>query len=327
MPNISGKKSQRPFLYRSLASYLREIFGRPIRKVPVDPGFGCPNRDGTLSREGCAFCHPESFVPQGARSEADPVSRVRGWRDRNPREPFIVYLQAGTGTYADHDRFGSLVNNLLDIPGAEGLFIATRPDCVDERIMEILEPWLFRKLIWLELGLQSAHDRTLGILGRGHDAADFTAAREMAGRFGVPVLAHVILGLPGEGTEEMIRTARFLADLDVEGVKIHHLQIIRETPMERMLEEGKVVPLSRESYPALLTAFLEELPSSMVIHRLLADAPEGLLLAPRWPEKGKVLAAVREYMEKGGHWQGRLWGKKEGRREKGEGRGNVHGFS
>ena len=320
MPNISGKKSQRPFLYRSLASYLREIFGRPIRKVPVDPGFGCPNRDGTLSRKGCAFCHPESFVPPAARSEADPVSRVLAWRGRNPREPFIVYLQAGTGTYADHDRFGALVNNLLDIPGAEGLFIATRPDCVDGGIMEILEPWLFRKLIWLELGLQSAHDRTLGILGRGHDAAAFTAASKMAGRFGVPVLAHIILGLPGEGPEEMIQTARFLADLEVEGVKIHHLQIIRKTPMARMLEEGKVVPLSWESYPALVTAFLEELPSSVVVHRLLADAPEDLLLAPRWPEKGKVLAAVREYMEKGGYWQGRVCekrrGKSEGRRSR-----------
>lgn len=310
MTSRSGKKSQRPFLYRSLASYLREIFGAPLRKVAVDPGFGCPNRDGTFSTQGCAFCHPDSFVPPGARGEPDPVNRVRQWREENPGEPFIVYLQAGSGTYADPGRFESLVSALCEIPGAAGLFVATRPDCVNEEILGVLEPWLYRRLIWLELGLQSANDRTLEILGRGHTVETFSSARVLARRLGIPVLAHVILGLPGEGPGEMLRTARFLADLEIEGVKIHHLQVIRGTAMEGMLEEGKVVPLSWESYPALLAAFLEELPSSTVVHRLLADAPDEMLVAPRWPEKAEALRVIREYMERGGHWQGRLFGKK-----------------
>jgi len=306
MTNRSGKKSQRPFLYRSLSSYLREVFGGPLRKIPVDPGFGCPNRDGTLSGKGCAFCNPESFVPPGARSGLDPVSRVRKWREENPGEPFIVYMQAGSGTYADPETFGSLVDALCDIPGAAGLFVATRPDCVDEGILRVLEPWLYRKLIWLEMGLQSAHDRTLEVIGRGHDAAAFSSARELARVFGIPVLAHVILGLPGEGPQEMLQTARFLAELGVEGVKIHHLQVIRNTAMEKMFREGKLVPLSWESYPALVSSFLEELPSETAVHRLLSDAPEEILVAPDWPEKERVLQAIREHMEKGGHWQGRL---------------------
>jgi len=301
----SGKKSQRPFLYRSLASYFREIFGKVLRKIPVDPGFGCPNRDGTFAADGCAFCNPDSFVPLRARSGYDPVGQVERWREGRENESFIVYMQAGTGTYAEPRVLGNLVNTLCSLPGAMGLFVATRPDCVDETVLKILEPWLYRRLVWLELGLQSANDQTLELLGRGHDAAAFTAARALARRFGIPVLAHVILGLPGEGVEEMVRTARYLADLDVEGVKIHHLQVIRETRMERMLTEGRVVPLSWESYPSLVTAFLEELPSSTVIHRLLSDAPAEVLIAPEWPARAKVLQAIRDHMLKGGHWQGR----------------------
>jgi len=303
----SGKKSQRPFLYRSLASYLKEVFGRVLRKVPVDPGFGCPNRDGFFSTKGCAFCNPESFVPLRASSGCDPVSQVENWQKKNKGEPFIIYLQAGSGTYADPAIFGDLVNTLCALPGAVGLFVATRPDCVNARTLKALRPWLYRKLVWLELGLQSANNRTLEALNRGHDAAAFSNARILAGEFGIPVLAHVILGLPGEEAGDMVQTARYLADLEVEGVKIHHLQVIQGTAMERMLTEGHVAPLSWEAYPSLVTAFLEELPSRTVIHRLLSDAPENVLIAPRWPARGKVLQAIREHMVKGGHWQGRFY--------------------
>ena len=305
----STKKSQRPFLYRSLASYLKEVFGRVLRKVPVDPGFGCPNRDGIFSTDGCTFCSPDSFVPPRASSGCDPVRQVEDWQLGRDGEPFIVYLQAGSGTYAEPTVFRDLVNTLCALPGAVGFFVATRPDCVNADILKALTPWLYRRLVWLELGLQSANNRTLEALNRGHDAAAFSAARVLAGRFGIPVLAHVILGLPGEEAGEMLHTARYLADLEVEGVKIHHLQVIRGTAMERMLAEGCVAPLSWESYPSLVTAFLEELPSRTVIHRLLSDAPADVLIAPQWPARGKVLQAIREHMAKGGHWQGRLYKK------------------
>jgi len=307
MTNRSGKKSQRPFLYRSLASYLRETFGKVVRKVPIDPGFGCPNRDGKISVEGCAFCNPESFVPERARSGADPLAQVMQGRKGWETEPFIAYMQAGTGTYADTAVFKDLVDALCNLPNAVGLFVGTRPDCVNGEILSILEPWLSKRLIWLEMGLQSASDETLRIINRGHDVAAFKFARELAGRAGIPVLAHVILGLPGEGPKELLGTARYLADLGVEGVKIHHLQVIRGTRMERMLTEGKVVPLDWENYPSLVADFLERLPRSMVIHRLLSDACDDLLIAPRWPERNVVLQAIREHMVRGGHWQGRLY--------------------
>lgn len=309
MTNRTGKKSQRPFIYRSLSSYLREIFGEAVRKVPVDPGYGCPNRDGSVDVGGCAFCNLESFVPAHARADPDPVNQVAEARKGKAGEPFIVYLQAGTGTYTDPVTFSQLVDRLGELPDVVGLFIGTRPDCVDEKILEVLKPWLGRKLVWLELGLQSAHDETLSVVNRGHDVKSFARTRDLARRYGVPVLAHIILGLPGEDRKKMLETADYLAELQVEGVKIHHLQVVKGTGMEKMLADGEVRPLAVDSYPDLVAAFLERLPPETVIHRIIADAPKELLIAPLWPDRARVIQSVRDHMEREGRWQGKLYRK------------------
>jgi hypothetical protein len=318
MTNRTGKKSQRPFLYRSLASYLREVFGRTLRKVSIDPGFGCPNRDGTLGEGGCAFCNMESFVPNHVQGDEDPVEQIIHAREGKEGVPFIAYIQAGTGTYTTPDRFQRMVNSICGLPGVAGLFVGTRPDCVDGEILDVLRPWLYRKLVWLELGLQSANDATLDRIGRRHDVESFTRARKLAWERGIPVLAHVILGLPGEGPEEMMGTASYLAEQKIEGVKIHHLQVIRGTGMEEMLQAGEVAPLTMDSYPGLVAGFLERLPPFTVIHRLAADALSDLLIAPQWPARGKVIEAIRRHMLEEGKWQGRLY--MEERREGESGR-------
>jgi radical SAM protein (TIGR01212 family) len=178
---------------------------------------------------------------------------------------------------------------------------------VDDDILDVLRPWLYRKLIWLELGLQSANDSTLDRIGRGHDVESFTKARELAWEKGIPVLAHVILGLPGEGQEEILATASYLAEQKVEGVKIHHLQVVRGTRMEILFRRGEVAPLTMNSYPGLVASFLERLPSFVVIHRLAADAMGDLLIAPQWPERQKIIEAIRRHMLEEGKWQGRLY--------------------
>lgn len=307
MTNRTGKKSQRPFLYRSLASYLREVFGRTLRKVSIDPGFGCPNRDGTIGVGGCSFCNMDSFVPSHARADVDPVEQICQAREGKENEPFIAYVQAGTGTYTTPDRFRELVDSICGVAGVAGLFIGTRPDCVDEEILDVLQPWIYRKLVWLELGLQSAVNDTLQRIGRGHDLASFTRARELALERDIPVLAHVILGLPGEGPEEMMGTASYLAGQKIEGVKIHHLQVIRGTRMEEMLHSGDVTPLTMDSYPSLVAGFLKRLPPSTVVHRLVSDAMGDLLIAPQWPDRGKVIEAIRRHMLEEGKWQGRIY--------------------
>jgi len=307
MTNRTVKKSQRPFLYRSLASYLKEVFGRTLRKVSLDPGFGCPNRDGTVGVDGCAFCNMESFVPSHVRVDPDPVEQIRQARKGKGDEPFIAYLQAGTGTYTTVARLRELVDNICGKPGVAGLFIGTRPDCVDGDMLDVLKPWLYRKLVWLELGLQSANDATLDRIGRGHNVESFTMARELASDRGVPVLAHVILGLPGEGPDEMMDTASYLARQRVEGVKIHHLQVVRGTRMEETFQAGDVAPLTMDSYPGLVAGFLERLPPFTVIHRLAADAMGDLLIAPQWPDRATVIETIRCHMLDEGKWQGRLY--------------------
>jgi radical SAM protein (TIGR01212 family) len=307
MTNRTGKKSQRSFLYRSLASYLREVFGVTLRKVSLDPGFGCPNRDGTVGVDGCTFCNMESFVPSHVRTDLDPVEQIRKAREGKGDEPFIAYLQAGTGTYTTTDRFRELVNSICSLPGVAGLFIGTRPDCVDGQLLDVLRPWLFRKLVWLELGLQSANNATLDSIGRGHNVESFTRARRLASERGIPVLAHVILGLPGEGPDEMMDTAAYLARQRVEGVKIHHLQVIRGTRMEEQFRAGKIVPLTMDSYPGLVAGFLERLPPFTVVQRLAADAMGDLLIAPQWPDRAKVIEAIRGHMLEEGKWQGRIY--------------------
>jgi radical SAM protein (TIGR01212 family) len=302
------KKSQRPFLYRSLSSYLRGLYKQPIRKIPIDPGFGCPHRDDITGEGGCAFCSRESFVPVHARIGLDPVRQLeKALKDRRHDGPYILYLQAGTGTNVHPDKLKVLLADLCDRPGVKGLFIGTRPDCVDEQIIEVIKPYLYRMLVWLELGLQSSNDETLERINRGHDADSFLRAGKLAAMAGIPVLAHVILGLPGETPEDMISTARFLARHRVEGVKIHHMQIIRGTALEKMYNRGEVEPLTVDQYAHLLTGFLEQLPPWTVIHRLISDAPDDLLIAPRWPDRSKVIETIRGYMLEKGAWQGRLF--------------------
>ena len=232
------------------------------------------------------------------------MDQIQAARKGKTQGPFIAYLQAGTATNAPVERIRQVVNSVCRHPGVVGLFVGTRPDCVDEEIIEVFTPWLSRRLVWLELGLQSSHDGTLQHLNRGHTVEDFIRARNLAGTRGIPVCAHVILGLPGEGEDEMMATAGFLADQQIEGVKIHHLQVLRGTDLERQLERGEVVPLDHRVYPELIAAFLEHLPPWTVIHRLLADTPEDLLVAPQWPPRNRVIRSIRGYMETEGVWQG-----------------------
>jgi radical SAM protein (TIGR01212 family) len=250
----------------------------------------------------------DSFVPEYARLSQDVSTQLAaGQGRRGTREPYIAYLQAGTATHAPPEDLRRMLDSIAASPGAAGLFIGTRPDCVDEEVIEAIRPYLYRKLVWLELGLQSANDKTLELIGRGHDSEAFVRARQLAAAADIPVLAHVILGLPGEDEEKMMATANFLADLRVEGVKIHHLQVIQNTELERMYKEKQFDTIRFEDYPRLVTNFLRRLPPETVIHRLLADAPEDLLIAPRWPARSKVIDAIRDHMSERGTWQGRLY--------------------
>lgn len=289
--------------------FLRERFGRPVYKIPLDAGFTCPNRDGRIGRGGCTFCYNPSFAPAAGSGLTIYEQIARGkaaLRRRTPRAGFLAYFQSHTNTYAPTTALRALFDAALADPDVVGLAVATRPDCVPDPVLDLLEGYARERHVWLELGLQSIRDRTLQLINRGHSAADFIdAVRRTRGR-NIFVSAHVILGLPGEDREDFLATARALTDLGLDGVKIHHLQVIRRTPLAAAYARGEVRVLTLAEYIPLVCDFLEHLDPRMTIHRLFGEVLYGdLLIAPHWEkDKAAVLAAINAELARRGTRQG-----------------------
>ncbi len=297
--------------YRRYSIYLKQKFGCRVYRIPIDAGFTCPTRDGTISREGCAYCDS-----QGSASDVSDKrlgvheQMIRGMEAAKKRygaEKFIAYFQAFTNTYAPTGRLKQLYNEAVSLPVVVGLSIGTRPDCVPDDVLDLIASFIPRAETWIEYGLQSAHDSTLRAIGRGHTVAQFSDAVRRTARRGIKVCAHVILGLPGETKEMMKDTARFIAALPIDGVKIHLLHILKDSPLEMPYREGLIPLFSQEEYVALVCDFLELLPPGMVIQRLTGEAPRANLLAPLWAlNKHAVLRAITSELEKRDSWQGKL---------------------
>ncbi|MDG5814342.1 TIGR01212 family radical SAM protein [Chitinispirillales bacterium ANBcel5] len=293
--------------YFSYRRYLKGRFGRPILKIPVNGGFSCPNRDGFKSIKGCTFCDNRSFSPVSHNSET-PCEQLKGSVKRFSRasQLIIPYLQPFSNTYSDVETLRSVYEPLLEQSNVVGLAIGTRPDCFDEKIYAYLEELSKRTYLSVELGLQSGHDSVLKGINRGHTVYDFVSAVTTLASIGVESVAHVMLGLPGEGSDMIIETAQMLASLPLTGVKIHQLMIIEGTEMEVMFSEGKITTLSLDQYQKLLCDFLSFLRKDQHIHRLLADSKKEYgLIAPAWSaQKNSSLAAIYRYMDSIGFFQG-----------------------
>ena len=272
--------------YNTLSTYLRRRFGCKVYKVTVDGGFTCPTRDGTKSRGGCAYCNPAGLVPKahkGRRTVTEQIDSGVEWvRKRHGAERFIAYFQLNTNTYSDTGRLRDLYEEAVRHPEVAGLCISTRPDCVPDDVLDLLEDIGSRKALWLEMGLQSANDSTLERINRGHTSADFRDAVERARGRGIDVCAHVIFGLPGEREEDMLGTVRFVSELGVWGIKFHQLTVLCGTPLEDAYLNGGLKPLGLEEYVRLVVESLELLPPWVVVHRLSGDAPARYVVAPRW---------------------------------------------
>jgi uncharacterized protein len=297
--------------YRDFGTYLKEIFGERVQKVTLDAGLTCPNRDGTLSRGGCIYCDSRgsgsgAMIRHGL-SIREQMERGTEWaRKRYGAEKFIAYFQSFCNTYAPPGALKALYEQALTHPGVVGLSVGTRPDCVTSEITALLSSYRNRFLVWLELGLQSAHDATLRRINRGHDAACFDRAVAMAHAAGLNVCAHVILGLPGETRSMMIQTACRLASLPVKGLKIHALYVVKGTALAAMYEKGLHQCLTRQEYVELVVDFLERIPPYVVIQRLTGEALESELRAPEWvKDKGVNLGLIREKLKERDTWQGK----------------------
>jgi uncharacterized protein len=298
--------------YRDLNSYLKERFGARVQKVTLDAGLTCPNRDGRVGVGGCLYCNARGSGT-GAFSRGlslaeqleEGISRL-GRRYGASR--FIAYFQSFSNTYAPMETLRSLYHEALANPQVVGLSIGTRPDCLSPEILDVLADIARDRLLWLELGLQSAHDDTLKLINRGHDAACFSQAVRDAADRDLEVVAHVILGLPGEGPREMAATARYLGGLPLQGVKIHLLYVVRGSALEDLYRQGSYRPLEEEEYVRAVADFLELLPPHLVIHRLTGDPHPEELVAPAWcRDKSRVLAGIRNELARRGRCQGSAW--------------------
>jgi radical SAM protein (TIGR01212 family) len=294
------------------SSHLKKIFGGRVNKISVDAGFGCPNRDGGRTNNGCIFCDPSGSGAVGI-DRSGPIqeqieSSKKLMRRKYRAKWFIPYFQPFTNTYAPVEVLRDYYDQALASEDVVGLAVGTRPDCLPDAVLDLLEEYHRKTYFWLEIGLQSIHDKSLEYLNRGHDYACFLDAYQRAKKRDINICVHVILGLPGETHEEILATAREMARLKVDGIKLHLLHILEGTRMGEMFKAGEIEMLSMDEYVKLVVDFIELLPPETIIQRLTGDGPRDMLLAPAWSlNKWEVLNAIDDELERRKSWQGKKY--------------------
>lgn len=287
--------------YYDFNTYLKQKFGQRIHKITVDAGFTCPNRDGSVSAGGCIYCNAKGsgtgFHAQGV-SVTEQLERAKSYIiKRYKATKFLAYFQAYTNTYAPLSKLKSIYDEALAVKDIIGLSIGTRPDCVNDDVLDLFGSYAQTHLVWMEYGLQSSHDRTLKLINRGHDLACFVDALKRSKQRGLSVCAHVILGLPGETRADMLATADFLADMHIDGVKLHLLYVIKDTPLAEMYNAGHYACLTMPQYVETVGLFLARLPKTTVIQRLTADPHPAELVAPNWAmQKKEIRDSIDSFM-------------------------------
>ncbi len=276
------------YQHTSLNQHLQSRFGCRVYKISIDAGFSCPNRDGAKSSLGCIFCDETGSSSRthaaGASIKEQVLNNIKVRKRRFGAQKFIAYFQSYTNTYAPvsvlKERFDMALSSHPDIIG---LSVATRADCVDEEKLQLLAD--YRKsapYVCVEYGMQTIHDQTLQAINRQETHADFLTAAALTQKLGLHMCAHVILGLPGESHEMQMQTARALSRLRIDGVKIHLLAAMQNTPLAKLYESGKWEPMSYEQFIQTAKDFIAELPPECIIHRIGGNGHPQFLLAPRW---------------------------------------------
>ncbi len=281
---------------RTLNQYRRERYGKKLYKVSINAGFTCPNRDGTLGERGCIFCSGSGsgdFAESPALSVREQIERGKERvRSKLPKEEcgYIAYFQAFTNTYAPVERLRALYEEAMNCPQVEIISVATRPDCLGNEVLDLLEELNKVKPVWVELGLQTIHERTAEFIRRGYELSLYDeAVRNLKAR-GIETIVHVILGLPGESRQEMLETVKYVGESGVEGIKLQLLHVIAGTDLEPLYREGKFQTLTLDEYVLLIEDALELLPEDIVIHRMTGDGNKKTLVAPLWSmDKKRVI--------------------------------------
>lgn len=300
--------------FNAYSEYFRKHFGERVQKVSVDAGFTCPNRDGTSGTGGCTFCNNEAFNPSychPAKSVSLQIEEgIRFHRNRYRRaKKFLVYFQAFSNTYAPLKELKDLYDEALKFPNVAGLVIGTRPDCIDDEKLDYFSRLSKTHYVIIEYGIESCYNRTLERINRGHTFEQSVEALHKTHRAGIKTGAHMIFGLPGETRDEMLEEARILAALPIDNVKFHQLQIIKGTRMadEYKKDPGSFQLFNLDEYIDFIIAFVERIPSQMIIERFTGEVPPEYHAGPNWGSlrNDQVNARIEKRMEELDTWQGR----------------------
>lgn len=301
-------------LYHTWNYHLRQKFGTKIFKVALEGGFDCPNRDGTVAFGGCTFCSAAGSGDfAGERVDPIPVQfeKIKNkmhekWHDGK----YIAYFQAYTNTHAPLEVLKEKYEAALAQPGVVGLSIATRPDCLPDDVVEYLAELNKRTYLWVELGLQTVHEKTSNIINRAHDMQCYYDGVAKLRKHNINICTHIINGLPLEDYDMMMETAHTVAQMDVQGIKIHLLHLLKGTPMVKQYEKGMVEFMSQEDYVKLVADQLEVLPEEMIIHRITGDGPIDLMIGPMWSvNKWEVLNGIDAELKNRNSYQGKFYKK------------------
>lgn len=300
--------------YNDLGDFLRNIFPYKVQKISLNAGFTCPNRDGSKGWGGCTYCNNQTFSPEYCHTERSITQQleegVRFFSRKYPDMKYLAYFQAYTNTYDEMERLKAIYEEALNYPGVVGLIVGTRPDCVPDALLDYFAELAKKTFVMVEYGLESTLDKTLLRINRGHTQAESEEAiRKTAGR-GIYTGAHLILGLPGETKEEILHHANIISSLPLTTVKLHQLQLIRNTRMAKEFSDrpDEFHLYTADEYIELVVDFVEKLNPSITIERFVSQSPKELLIAPDWGLKNfEFTAKVLKRMKERGAYQGRTF--------------------
>jgi radical SAM protein (TIGR01212 family) len=291
---------------------MKNMFGSTVYKVNVDAGFTCPNRDGTLGVTGCIYCNNDSFRPSSCQPVLSISEQIRNGvthvKRRYKAEKFLVYFQPYTNTYAPAEELEALYREALREPSVIGLAIGTRPDTIDQPKIEMLESLASDYFILIEYGLQSIYDKSLRFINRGHDYSAFIHALEMTKHRGIFTGAHIIVGFPTETRVETLAMSDELSPLHLDFLKVHQLQVIKDTPLEDIYKKKPFHTFDYDEYLHFIVDFIERISPEIVFQRLFATAPDSILVAPRWSRnRHQILRDIEKILESRDTYQGKQY--------------------
>ena len=301
----------KPSRYNRYSDHLRAKFGCRVYKIALDAGLDCPNRDGRFGSEGCLFCDPAGGSGRREERKGQSIPRqvmagMDNLKRRYKAEKFIAYFQSFSNTYAPVKRLKSLYDQAVTFDDVVGLSVATRPDCLPEPVLDLIESYRSELDTWVELGVQSLHEETLERISRGHGVSAIEAAVRDLKLRRVQVCAHLILGLPGEGLEDMTATIRGISELEVDAVKLHMLYVTRRSRLAPLYRDAGLSLLSKDAYVDTVVHLLEHLDPAILVQRLVSEAHRDILVAPEWlRDKSAVIRAIEQALELRDTWQGK----------------------